>query len=210
MLANVLPEPQRSQLLVEVRREFNSSIWSKGRFERAVDAAMAREDVTDAERTQLESLRTTCMTGIDEIRTQQDSLARELAPQRWVHEETRGWSRSFPDVRFDAKLDNSRTNQLNSVRNEAEEGCMALLKELLGEERYKQIPGARSTPAGGAEPRQQSERQQEAQRRRDELYKRFDANGNGRLDSDERQRMRDELMRDQRGGRGTPLSHPST
>lgn len=204
VLTNVLPEPLRLQLLAEVHREFNSSIWSKGRFERAVDAAMAREDVTDSERARLESLLATCMTGIDEIRAQQDSLARELAPQRWIHEETRGWSRSFSDIQFDSKLDNARTNELNRLRKEAEEGCMALLRELLGEERYKQIPGARSTPARGAEPRQQSDRQQEAQRRRDELYKRFDTDGNGRLDSDERQRMRDALMRDQREGRGNP------
>jgi len=204
VLANVLPEPQRGQLMQEVHRQFNSSIWSKGRFERAIDAAAARDDVTDSERTRLEAIRASCMTGIDEIRTQQDALARTQAPTRWIHEETRVWSSSFPDAQFDSSLDNKGILELKRARQEAEENCMLRLKELLGEERYKSIPGARSKPDRGTGGRQRGEAAAEAQRRRDELYKRFDLDGNGSLDTEERRRMRDELMREQRGGRGRP------
>jgi len=204
VLATVLPEPQRGQLMEEVHRQFNSSIWSKGRFERAIDAAVARDDVTDSERTRLEAIRVSCLTGIDEVRSRQDAMAREQAPSRWIHEEARGWSRSFPDARFDASLDNSGTIELRRARQEAEDHCMLRLKEVLGEERYKSIPGARSSINRGNAGQQQGEAASEAKRRRDELYKRFDTDGDGRLDSDERRRMRDELMRDQREGRGRP------
>lgn len=202
LLLQSLPEPQRSKVADAVHRNFNATIWGKGRFDRVLDAAMERDDLTETERRSLEGIRAQCGPSIDAVRVKQDALLRSQAPTRWSFEQARSWSGSFPEVRFDETLDNEQAAGLNRERQQAEQACMEEIGSVLGAERYAELPGTRTSPAGRSGG--STERQQEAQRRRDELYKEFDSNGDGRLDSDERRVMRDELMRRQREGRGSP------
>ena len=202
LLLASLPEPVRSSLAEEVHRSFNTSIWGKGRLDRLIDAALERDDLTEAERRSLDAIRTQCSVGLDEVRARQDALLRAQAPVRWSFEQARAWSGSFPEVRFDETLDNGSVGELARERQKAEQDCMKQVETLLGSERYSELPGTRSTLSGRNS--REGDRQQEAQRRRDELYKEFDSDGDGRLNSDERRVMRDELMRRQREGRSSP------
>ena len=201
-LLESLPEPYRSKLAAEVHRTFNATVWGKGRFDRALDAALEREDLTDSERASLEALRAQCSPGIDSVRQRQDAALRSQGAERWTFEQLRLWSGSFPGVRFDETLDTSGIADLSGERQEVELACTQQIKPILGDERYAELPGA-ARPSG-RRGRDGGERRGESDRRREELYKEFDSNGDGRLDSDERRAMRDELIRRQREGRSSP------
>ena len=201
-LLESIPEPVRSELADEVHRTFNATVWGKGRFDRAVDAALERDDLTDSERTAVEALRGECSGGIDSIRRLQDQVLRGQAPARWIFEQKRLWSGSFPGVRFDERLETDQISDLMQKRQAVEMECTERLEPILGEERYAELPG--TSRSQGRRGRDGGGRQSEADRRRDELYKEFDSNGDGRLDSGERRAMRDELMRRQREDRPSP------
>ncbi|MAA52104.1 MAG: hypothetical protein CMJ41_03555 [Phycisphaerae bacterium] len=201
-LLESLPEPSRSGLAAEVHRTFNATVWGKGRFDRALDAALEREDLTDSERTSLEALRVQCAPGIDAIRQRQDAALRSQGPARWTFEQLRLWSGAFPGVRFDETIDSGGITDLTGERQEVELACTQQIKPILGDERYAELPGA-ARPSG-RRGREGSDRRSEAERRRQELYKEFDSDGDGRLNSDERRVMRDELLRRQREGKSSP------
>ena len=202
VLLESLPEPLRGELAAAVHRSFNATVWGKGRFDRAVDAALERDDLTDAERSAVIALRENCSQGIDVVRIRQDAALRAQAAPRWIFEQMRLWSGAFPGVRFDETIDSSGINGLTRERQEVEQECTEKLEPVLGPERYGELPG--TTRARGRRDRDDGGRRSEADRRREELYKEFDTNRDGRLDSDERRAMRDELMRRQRDGRSSP------
>ena|GEM_PF-1890844 len=192
-----IPGPTKSAMQAQFRTLFNASNWQKGRFDRAVDAAAELDELSDSQLAALESLRVTCGSSIDEVRAAQDVAYRESSAIRWVHEEKRGWVGSFPSAKFEGVLDNTTLNELKRMRQDAEARCMGELKELLGQELYVKLPGTRTSASTGSRP--QSSRQIEAKKRRDEIYRRFDSNGDGKIDADERTRMREEMTRERSG-----------
>ena len=100
--------------------------------------------------------------------------------------------------------DSSLITDTAKDRREVESECLKGLEEILGAERYAKIPGTRQQPRGREGDRDRGRAQDEARRRRDEFYKRYDLNGDGELDAEERDKMRKQMQeqrrRDQGGG----------
>ena len=188
-----LPLEYQAPFLDELRKDAFGSTWSTSRVDRMVEAAMQMEESTDAERQQLRSIIERC---------ENESLLKRIeeargaeAPLAWIQQQELRWSRSFDGVEVAARPKSDAMREVEKLQQEAESQCMQEIKGIVGEERYARLPGARTSPRRGNEGNRRS---QESDKRRQELYDRFDANGDGRLDSEERKVMRD-AMQNERG-----------
>ena len=60
MLGTMLPNPPRDSFIAEVRTDLYRDVWGPGRLDRAIDAALELDGLTDAERGSIEGIRNQC------------------------------------------------------------------------------------------------------------------------------------------------------
>ena len=198
LILDVMPEPQRTTLRDDVRRYAFGTVWDDGRADRIFSAALQRDDLTDSERSRLEQMRAECAVSREPLQLRQQAIVVQEAAGKWRLDQERRWASSFTGGVSEGP--SQRSESSSAVRTEmaqVEAECSESIKTLLGDERYLQLPGTQTRPRRSGEGRR-DDRSEESIRRRDELYKRFDSNGDGRLDADERRRMRDTLQNEQR------------
>ena len=197
-MLEVLPEPHRTQLRDGIRRYAFGSVWDAGRADRIFEAALQRDDLTESERSRLERARIDCQASRAPLQLRRQASVVQEAPARWVRDQERRWAPSFSNGEFEPNQEQaSDSRAIRDELNQVEQQCADGISELLGEERYLQLPGTQQAPRRSGEGRR-GDRSAESIRRRDELYKRFDSNGDGQLDADERRRMRDTLQNERR------------
>ena len=198
LLSEVLPEPQRSALRDQIRQYAFGTAWDVGRADRIFSAALQREDLTDSERSRLEQKRAECVGSRAPLQLQQQALLVQEAPGKWVIDQERRWAPSFSGGELQRRQERSEASKtLQDAMRQLDEQCSASIRDLLGDERYRELPGTQTEPRRSGSGRR-GDRSEESIRRRDELYKRFDSNGDGQLDADERRQMRDTLQRENR------------
>jgi hypothetical protein len=198
LLLEVLPEPNRSTLRDQIRRYAFGTAWDVGRADRIFSAALQREDLTDSERSRLEQMRAECAGSRAPLQLQQQSLLVQEAPGKWVIDQERRWASSFTGDELRRRQERSEASKaLQDEMGQVDTQCAQAISGLLGEERYRELPGTQTSPRRSGSG-QRGDRSDESILRRDELYKRFDSNGDGQLDADERRRMRDTLQNERR------------
>jgi len=192
----VLPEDSRLVFQESVRRSQFGNIWRPGRLERMLEAALQMEDLEAEQLAAIESMEASCINSLVPWKIQVEEAYRIESPSQWVIDQQQKWAGSFNGAVVDPRIEGETGREAQAGMAQAEQACMKSLEEILGT-RYSSLPGARNTPRQDGPT---SGRSSESQRRRDELYKRFDRNGDGRLDADERDQMRKEFQQE----RGRP------
>ena len=192
----VLPEEARLLFQEQVRESAFGNIWRPGRLERMLEAAVQMEGLEEGQLAAIESMDDACVASLGPWKTRVEEAYRVESPAQWVIDQQQKWAGSFAGATVDPRIDGVAGREAREGLAQAEQVCMQSLREILGD-RYSSLPGARSAPRNERRP---SSRSEESQRRRDELYKRFDTNGDGQLDADERDEMRKAFQRE----RGRP------
>ena len=193
--AMVLPDDARHHFQERVRLSQFGNIWRPGRLERMLESALQMEGLEAGQVAAIESMEDSCLSSLVPWKLRVEEAYRFESPSQWVIDQQQKWVGSFNGAVVDSRIEGAAGREAQAGMAKAEEVCMKSLEEVLGE-RYSSLPGARTAPRRD---RPSSGRSDESQRRRDELYKRFDRNGDGRLDADERDQMRKEFQQE-RGG----------
>ena len=192
----VLPEESRPMFQESVRLSQFGNIWRPGRLERMLEAALQMDDLEEEQFAAIESMEQPCIGSLVPLKSRVEAAYRFESPSQWVIDQQQKWVSSFNGAVVDPRIEGEAGREARDGLAKAEQACMKSLEDILGD-RYSSLPGARNTPRRDGP---SSGRSSESQRRRDELYKRFDRNGDGRLDADERAQMRREFQRE----RGRP------
>lgn len=192
-IVDALPEPHRTLFRDDVRRDAFGSTWSPSRIDRMLDAAVQLQGLAADELQQLQSVGVSCVN--EDLRKQMEAARRVEAPMAWIQQQELRWSKSFDGANVAARGKSDAMRTVEKLQLEQDAKCMDMIKSILGDERYGQLPGARTQPRGSGA---SSRRSEESNKRREELYGRFDANGDGRLDSEERKVMREAMQNERR------------
>ena len=193
-IAAVLPEELGAQWQADAQREGYGRWLRQARSLRAIDEALQLEDLEDNLREAILELQIDCVAAMAE----QD--ARVLAAAR-QHEEPR----ELDFIRRMASGDMGRgeredtpLDMANDTRREVDEEFIEALKDLLGEDRIAEVSSLqeRGRRTRGGEGRGGADREE----MRRQFMERFDTNGDGEIDEQEREAIRETFQG--RGGRG--------
>ena len=192
----VLPDDTSRLFQERVRLSQFGNIWRPGRLERMLESALQMEGLEEDQVAAIRSMEESCIANLMPLKSRVEAAYRFESPSQWAIDQQQKWVGSFNGAVVDPRIEGEAGREARDGLAKSEQACMKSLEDILGD-RYSSLPGARNTPRRDGP---SSGRSSESQRRRDELYKRFDRNGDGRLDADERDQMRREFQQE----RGRP------
>ena len=178
-----------------MRRDAFGSVWNTSRVTRVIEAALQLDGLSDRERRDLMKVDVGCAATRSPLQEKISSMAMQGAASAWIADQERRWARSFAGIEPGRGKPAQASTALREELKSVEATCLEAVKGVLGDERYAGLPGVQARAR--SEGTSRGGRSEESLRRRDELYKRFDADRDGRLNSDERRKMRDTLQNEQ-------------
>lgn len=193
-IAAGLPEEWSGRFTDEANRTAFGRVYRSDRVQRIFEAALQLEDLDEQTREAIEQLRQACLSELaarnEQIR--QTIIAHEPAQIRGRYER-----RTPQEGGPRTGREEDPIQAVYDSRREVEDQYIAQLRELLTDEQFRELPGARGGAGRGGE--RDRRRGSAGPGRESSLRDRFDEDGDGRLNEAEREALLKYLRQRRRG-----------